>query len=97
MSTESEREREWFNHAACRGSTTDLFYPDPPGNNNRARASSGARGRSTIRVFCTPCVVRKQCLQWAVDRKECHGIWGGTTSAERLEDRRMTASLKAEG
>lgn len=33
--------------------------------------------------FCKQCPVRVECLEYALDAEESHGIWGGTTVRER--------------
>jgi hypothetical protein len=33
--------------------------------------------------FCKECPVQRECLDYAVDAAEAHGIWGGTTVAQR--------------
>ena len=35
----------------------------------------------TIRVVCSGCVERKNCLEWAL-HNEKHGIWAGLTPVE---------------
>lgn len=32
---------------------------------------------------CRNCPVRQLCLQFALDRREIHGVWGGATEPER--------------
>ena len=63
---------EWHERANCRGVDPSLFFTD-----------QGATdiGRDARRV-CAGCVVRVECLRWAVDNCEV-GIWGGTSPKER--------------
>jgi WhiB family redox-sensing transcriptional regulator len=35
------------------------------------------------KAICGGCAVRGQCLKFAVERGEAHGIWGGTSESER--------------
>jgi WhiB family redox-sensing transcriptional regulator len=35
------------------------------------------------KAICGLCAVRGQCLKFAVERGEAHGIWGGTSESER--------------
>ena len=70
----------WWRSAACRSADPDLFFP------------VSASGRSLEQVerakaVCRRCIVRRQCLQYAVNTEEPHGIWGGMTEDER---RRVT-------
>jgi WhiB family redox-sensing transcriptional regulator len=42
---------------------------------------------SFARKICSGCVVKQECLEWAV-KHEDHGMWGGTTPVERRQIRR---------
>ena len=56
--------------------TNDDFFPE--------------RGSSTViaKKICSECKVRKLCLEYAVERKERFGIWGGKSERERRAIRR---------
>jgi hypothetical protein len=56
---------------ACHGMRTSTFYP--------------RRGKSAIpaKSVCWPCPVQSQCLAYALEHHELHGIWGGTSEKER--------------
>jgi WhiB family redox-sensing transcriptional regulator len=41
------------------------------------------------KAICTGCLVRRQCLQFAL-RTRAHGIWGGLTELERHPGRGPT-------
>ena len=68
----------WFDQAACRGSSPDLFFPDTtaPAINPKA--------------VCRACPVRLECLDHAIANDEQHGIWGG----EALLGRRRIAAQR---
>jgi WhiB family redox-sensing transcriptional regulator len=38
--------------------------------------------------ICAGCGVRQQCLDFAMQNGEVHGVWGGTTPEERIRARR---------
>ncbi|MFI9559150.1 WhiB family transcriptional regulator [Nonomuraea endophytica] len=65
-----ERTR-WWDFAACVGTDPDLFYP--------TRDDSPAEALHICRI----CQVRTECLSHCLLHGETHGIWGGTTEAER--------------
>lgn len=44
---------------------------------------------------CSQCPVISQCLDYAIDRGEEWGIWGGMTTAERREESERRAAGKA--
>jgi WhiB family transcriptional regulator, redox-sensing transcriptional regulator len=66
----------WWEQAACQSSDPELFFPITE------------RGRSGLQVseaktVCAGCRVRQQCLDYAIDTRQPHGIWGGLSEAER--------------
>ncbi|QVQ50697.1 WhiB family transcriptional regulator [Spiractinospora alimapuensis] len=67
---------DWVNQGACRQYDPELFFPV---------SSTGIGGADTAlaKAICRTCVVRQECLSWAVRAGESHGVWGGTTPEER--------------
>jgi WhiB family redox-sensing transcriptional regulator len=61
----------WKLAGACRFASTDLFYPASDADAEPAKA------------VCGTCRVADQCLEYALERREPEGIWGGHTFAER--------------
>ncbi len=64
----------------CREIGVELFFPEEEG--------SGTDIYKFSRKICNNCVVKNECLEWAV-RHEAHGMWGGTTPMERRQIRRQ--------
>ncbi len=74
----------WQRKANCMGVDPDLFFPE--------------RGSSTreAKEVCRGCVVREECLEYAVTYGEKFGIWGGLSERERRKiRRRRTLEAKA--
>lgn len=73
----------WRLEAACKDMGPDAFFPD------QGRATS--EGKRT----CMRCLVRVQCLEYAIEAREPYGIWGGLNEKERrkLRRERTLASL----
>jgi WhiB family redox-sensing transcriptional regulator len=69
-------ERSWQRQANCMGVDPDLFFPE--------------RGASTreAKEVCRGCVVREECLEYALANSEKFGIWGGLSERERRRIRR---------
>lgn len=65
--------------AACAETDPDSFFPDKGGD--------GPVMAGQAKRICHRCEVIDQCLQWALDNAEPHGVWGGLTERER---RRIT-------
>ncbi len=73
----------WRYRGACRGLDPDIFYPVTDEEAEAAKA------------VCGQCVVRQQCLEFALDNREREGVWGGATEKERrriLRQRRKTTA-----
>jgi WhiB family redox-sensing transcriptional regulator len=66
----------WQQRANCMGVDPDLFFPE--------------RGSSTreAKEVCRGCVVRVDCLEFAIANGEKFGIWGGMSERERRRVRR---------
>lgn len=67
----------WRFLAACASYDPDLFFPI---------GSSGPALRQTARAkaVCAGCPVRLECLNWAQNTHQTHGVWGGLDENERL-------------
>src|SRR5689334_21659762 len=72
-------QRRWQDQANCLGVDPDLFFPE--------------RGASTreAKEVCRGCVVREDCLEYALQNSEKFGIWGGMSERERRRIRRQRA------
>lgn len=76
---------DWQLAAACRGADPGtFFYLD----NERGEAR-GNRVRAA-KLICRNCPVRSRCLEYALDSREHHGVWGGLTEEERKDLRSRT-------
>jgi WhiB family redox-sensing transcriptional regulator len=62
---------EWMQYGACNSADPDAFFPEKGGNARDAKK------------VCAGCDVRAQCLQYALEHEEKHGLWGGLTERER--------------
>lgn len=71
--------KAWQDYANCLGVDPDLFFPE--------------RGASTreAKEVCRGCVVREECLEYALSNGEKFGIWGGMSERERRRIRRQRA------
>jgi WhiB family transcriptional regulator, redox-sensing transcriptional regulator len=67
----------WTAMAACRDTDPELFFP--VGSEPVAQEARDA---------CDACVVRPQCLEYALEERH-RGVWGGTTDADRAAIRRQ--------
>jgi predicted Fe-S protein YdhL (DUF1289 family) len=76
-------DQPWMERAICVTTDPEAFYPEKGGSTRDAKS------------VCTGCDVSAQCLAYALDNDERHGIWGGLSERERRQlakrERRATA------
>jgi len=71
--------------ALCRSTDPDIFFPDPM----ESRRVMGESGRNLVAKtivaldLCQACPIKAECLQFAMNNRELHGIWGGSMPHER--------------
>lgn len=73
---------EWVQQGRCAEVDPELWFP-PNGHPDKH-----------AKEVCAGCEVRAQCLAYAIEADEEHGIWGGLNRAERL---RLRASMRENG
>ena len=83
VAEQEQEEPSWHDFANCLGVDPDLFFPE--------------RGASTkeAKEVCRGCVVREDCLEYALQNGEKFGIWGGMSERERRRIRRQRALARA--
>lgn len=62
---------EWMDQALCAQTDPESFYPEKGGSTREAKKT------------CEQCLVRAECLEWALANDERFGIWGGLSERER--------------
>lgn len=70
----------WQDQANCLGVDPDIFYPERGESHEEAKK------------VCNGCIVRADCLSYALQRREKYGIWGGTSERERRRIQRKFIS-----
>jgi WhiB family redox-sensing transcriptional regulator len=69
----------WREEAACLSYPSVLFFGV---DDSESVADRKVRELEAKRI-CSRCVVRTECLQYALSMREPYGIWGGLTELER--------------
>lgn len=69
------RERHWIKKAACRGMSTDIFFPER-GDNAKVELA---------KQVCASCPVQQECREYG--EMERYGFWGGTSVRTRQKGR----------
>jgi WhiB family redox-sensing transcriptional regulator len=67
-----EKSFNWREDAACLGLDAAIFFPE-----------SEKEEEVVVEEICDSCIVQDPCLEYAVQREEKEGVWGGTTGKER--------------
>ncbi|MFN8021831.1 MAG: WhiB family transcriptional regulator [Acidimicrobiales bacterium] len=72
----------WMSGGNCRNYPPAVFFP------------SDGVGVDRARKICSDCPVAEQCLEYALEQRIEHGVWGGASERERrriLKRRRVAA------
>lgn len=67
---------DWSSSAACGSAEPDLFFPVSASASNLTQVTEA-------KALCGICLIRRECLDFAVRTRQMHGIWGGMTEEER--------------
>ena len=73
----------WMARGNCRDEAPARFFP------------SDGVGVDQARRICATCPVQEPCLEYALEQRIDHGVWGGASERERrriLKRRRMEAA-----
>lgn len=74
----------WMNDGKCKELPPSTFFP------------SDGVGVEVAKRICATCPVVTQCLNYALDNRIDHGVWGGTSERQRrrmLKGRRTPSRL----
>jgi WhiB family transcriptional regulator, redox-sensing transcriptional regulator len=74
-------EEVWQMKAACRGPQASVFFPPT----QFERKDEKLERESRAKAICGTCPVRRPCLDYSVQIREPHGIWGGLNEVERKQ------------
>ena len=80
----------WMTDAACIGNV-DLFFPPERGEQTHHRVDR----ELAAKAICKGCPVLSQCLDYALEERMNHGIWGGLDPKERKKLIRGRAQQRA--
>ena len=78
---------DWRHRAVCLDEDPELFFPI--GNTGPAIMQI-----EEAKQVCRRCDVREQCLAWALEAGQDHGVWGGLSEDERRALKRRNARAR---
>jgi len=76
---------EWHDRALCAETDPEAFFPEKGGSTREAKQ------------VCRGCEVSAECLEYALERDERFGIWGGLSERERRRLKREPLSVACLG
>lgn len=74
----------WYEHAACQGMDTALFFP-----------AKGHVVPPEVKEVCARCPVRAECLAYAIETHQAFGVWGGLTVQARARHLRQLRAARS--
>lgn len=74
-------EQEWMAEGNCRFEPPATFFP------------SDGVGVEVAKRICATCPVKEPCLEYALDYRIDHGVWGGTSERQRRRILRKRGGL----
>jgi len=77
---EIERD-DWRDHAACRDTNPDLFFPV-------GTTGPAIEQIEQAKAVCRQCESQTACLEFALVSNQDSGVWGGTSEEERRKLRK---------
>jgi WhiB family transcriptional regulator, redox-sensing transcriptional regulator len=75
LSDQLQPQEAWLAEAACREADPDTFFPE-----------KGASANPALKL-CSSCLVKAECLTYALETDQRFGVWGGTTETDRRRHR----------
>lgn len=87
LETETETETDWMAYGNCAHHSPSLFFPND------------GVGVAVAQRICADCPVKEPCLEYALEHRIDHGVWGGCSERERrriLKRRRQEAEAATE-
>jgi WhiB family redox-sensing transcriptional regulator len=81
VSTQNIDKLSWQQKAACKGPQAAVFFPPSHVERKDEREARERRAKA----ICAECPVRAPCLDYAIQIRELHGIWGGLNELERKQ------------
>lgn len=80
---DSVLDTDWMAQGNCADKPPSLFFP------------SDGVGVEVAKRVCSDCPMRVQCLEYALDNRIDHGVWGGTSERERRRILKARAERRA--
>jgi WhiB family redox-sensing transcriptional regulator len=73
----NEGDTDWLQHRGCKGVDIAVFFP----------GRGDLKSVAAAKAICATCLVRQDCLDYAIRTSQRIGIWGGLSEYERRDIR----------
>lgn len=73
----------WSPDAACRSYPTEWWYPVDEADPDETRETPKRYEDTGAKRICGRCPIQVDCLAYALEHRECCGMWGGATRSDR--------------
>lgn len=83
MKSERDTKSGWMTDGNCAHREPSLFFP------------SDGVGVEIAKKVCVDCPVTSQCLEYAIEHRIDHGVWGGCSERERRRIIRARAGSRS--
>jgi WhiB family redox-sensing transcriptional regulator len=78
-----ERGEVWQDRALCAQTDPEMFFQEKGASTRPAKSVCNGTPQTDDTPGTGPCPVRTECLEYALDRDERHGVYGGMSERER--------------
>lgn len=82
---ETSSETKWMAEGNCASKPPSMFFP------------SDGVGVERAKLVCEDCPVSSRCLEYAIENRIDHGVWGGTSERQRRRIIRARAEAARSG
>ena len=79
--------QDWRDRSACLGEDPELFFPIGEGLEAVMQADDA-------KAVCRRCPVVMTCLEWSLETRQPHGVWGGLDERQRVNVLRRRSALR---
>jgi WhiB family transcriptional regulator, redox-sensing transcriptional regulator len=77
MESSNKLNENWMDSALCKDEPRETFFP------------VNSAGVIAAKKICDICVVKEECLEYAIDEGIVHGVWGGTSERQRRQIKKV--------
>jgi len=85
---------DWRHRALCRDEDPEAWFPLGGDNTYVKESAAHLELAEEAKTICRRCPAISNCLAWALETGQDHGVWGGLTAYERRALKRRNARTR---